>query len=150
MRMATVLCCLLLAPCVLGQNPSQTKEEVSVRLIALEKMWNQAQLTRDAPALDGLVGERFVNTEWDGQLSRKEKFLADIKDPEFKPTVMNTQDVLVELYGETAIVVGIYHAKGSYKGKSYEHEGRFTDTWINQGKQWVCVASHTSLLPKQN
>ena len=71
-------------------------------------------------------------------------------DPEFKPTMMNTQDVAVELYGDTAIVVGVYHAKGSYKGKSYEHVGRFTDTWIRQGKQWVCVASHTSLLPKQN
>src|ERR1039458_7883501 len=117
MRMATVFFCRLLAPCVLGQNPPQTKEEVSARLIALEKMWNQAQLTRDAPALDGLVGERFVNTEWDGQLSRKEKFLADIQDPEFKPTMMNTQDVAVELYGDTAIVVGVYHAKGSYKGK---------------------------------
>ncbi len=120
------------------------------RLTALERMWNQAQLTHDAHALEGLVGERFVNTEWDGQLSRKEKFLADIKDPEFKPTVMSNQDVSVELYGDTAIVVGVYHAKGSYKGKSYDHVGRFTDTWIRQGRQWVCVASHTSLLPKQN
>ena len=148
MRMTTILCCLLLAPCILSQNPPQSKEEVLARLIALEKMWNQAQLTRDARALDSLVGERFVNTEWDGQLSRKDKFLADIRDPEFKPTMMNTQDVSVELYGETAIVVGVYHARGSYKGKSYEHEGRFTDTWIRQGKLWVCVASHTSLLPK--
>jgi len=32
-------------------------------------------------ALDGLISSAFVNTEWDGEVSDKSKFLADIKDP---------------------------------------------------------------------
>ncbi len=150
MKRVGVLCCLFLAPWVFGQNTHPTNDSEVAKLIALERMWNQAQLLRDAQALEGLVGDRFVNTEWDGELSRKAKFLADIRDPQFQPTAMSIQDVNVELYGDTAIVVGVYHTKGTYKGKPYDHLGRFTDTWIHQGNKWQCVASHTSLLPKRN
>lgn len=116
------------------------------RLIALEKMWAQAQLLHDANAVNRLIGPNFINVEWDGSFSGRQKFLADIRDPLYKPTSMNIQDVLVQLYGTTAIVTGTYHAKGFYKGKGYDHMGRFTDTWILQNDRWLCVASQASLI----
>ena len=142
-----VLCCLVLVVCALVQSVAQ-KDDSHDKLLALEKMWNQAQLLRDSSALQALVGDRFVDTEWDGQVSDKEKFLADIRDPQYKPSAMSIQDVKVEEYGNTAIVTGIYHTKGSYQGKPYEHTGRFTDTWIFSNNKWQCVASHTSLVNK--
>ena len=137
---------LLLAAFALGQNANSDSAEG--KLLALEKMWNQAQLLRDSYALDRLVAPRFVNTEWDGDVSNREKFLADIRDPKFKPSVMSIQDVQVILYGDTAVVTGTYHTKGSYQGKPYDHVGRFTDTWILENHKWQCVASHTSLVGK--
>ena len=50
------------------------------------------------------------------------------------------------LFRSYSIITGIYHTKGTYGGKPYEHIGRFTDTWVFDGGHWVCVASHTSLL----
>jgi len=114
----------------------------------MERLWNEAQVNRDSGALDGLISSAFVNTEWDGEVSDKSKFLADIKDPQFKPTSLTIQDVKASMYGDSAIVVGIYHAKGTYQGKSYEHIGRFTDTWVFTEGRWQCAASHTSLLKK--
>jgi ketosteroid isomerase-like protein len=89
-----------------------------------------------------------VNTEWDGEISNKQQFLADIKDPRFKPTALNIQDVKMNFFGDTAVVTGIYHASGTYQGKPYDHMGRFTDTWVMDLGKWQCVASHTSLLKK--
>ena len=89
-----------------------------------------------------------MNTEWDGELSDKQKFMADIKDPLFKPTVANIQNVKMNFFGDSAVVVGIYHTKGTYQNKPYEHWGRFTDTWVFTEGRWQCVASHTSLLKK--
>lgn len=111
-------------------------------------MWNEAQVNRDAPALNALVSSRFVNTEWDGILTNKQKFLADIKDPRFKPTALNIRDVQMNFFGDTAVVTGIYHTQGTYQGKPYDHVGRFTDTWVQDMGKWQCVASHTSLLKK--
>ncbi len=142
------VCVLLLALCSSGQGRGQKADSSEGKLLALEKMWNQAQLLRDSGALESLIGESFVNTEWDGGVTNREQFLADIRDPRFKPTAMSIEDVRVNLYGDTAIVFGFYHTKGSYRGRPYDHLGRFTDTWIFQNRNWQCVASHTSLVKK--
>lgn len=118
------------------------------KIVVLERLWNEAQVNRDSAALDALVSSRFVNTEWDGEVSDKQKFLADIKDPLFKPTLANISDVKVNFFGETAVVTGVYHTQGTYQGKPYDHVGRFTDTWVTDAGKWQCVASHTSLLKK--
>lgn len=118
------------------------------KLLILERLWNEAQVNRDAQALDQLVSSRFINTEYDGEVSDKQKFLADIRDPLFKPTIANISDVRMNFFGDTAVVTGNYHTAGTYQGKPYDHVGRFTDTWILDMGKWQCVSSHTSLLKK--
>ena len=125
----TLFCCLLLALGSVGLAAQQADPRES-KLLVLEHMWNEAQVNRDAAALEALVSSRFVNTEWDGEVSDKQKFLADIKDPLFKPTVAIIQDVKMNFFGDTAVITGIYHVAGTYQGKPYDHVGRFTDTWI--------------------
>jgi ketosteroid isomerase-like protein len=143
-------CCLLLALAVSGTAAAQKAKDDSqeTKLLIMEHLWNEAQVNRDARVLDAMVGSEFVNTEYDGEVSDKAKFLADIKDPQFKPTSLTIQDVKVNMYADAAVVVGIYRTKGTYQGKPYDHFGRFTDTWVYTEGRWQCVASHTSLLRK--
>ena len=146
----TTCYCLLFSLIPLGQALAQTPRDDSQenKLLVMEHLWNEAQVNRDARALDGMIGEAFVNTEYDGEVSDKSKFLADIKDPQFIPTTLTIQDVKVSMYADSAVVVGIYHTKGTYQGRPYEHFGRFTDTWVYTQGRWQCAASHTSLLKK--
>ncbi|HWX92994.1 MAG TPA: nuclear transport factor 2 family protein [Terriglobales bacterium] len=51
-----------------------------------EHLWNDAQIHRDSHALEALIADGFVNTEYDGEVSERDKFLADIKNPELKPS----------------------------------------------------------------
>ncbi len=141
-----IFCCfLLLSSLAVWAQQADPREG---KLLIFERMWNEAQVNRDAAALDQLVSSRFVNTEWDGEVSDKQKFLSDIRDPLFKPTLATIQDVKMNFFGDTAVVTGTYHAQGTYQGKPYDHVGRFTDTWILDLGKWQCVASHTSLLKK--
>ena len=141
-KISLIVVVLLIAGFAFAQNPEESK------LLSLEKMWNQAQMQHDSGALKSMIGDHFVNTEWDGAVSYRDAFLAEIADPKFDPSTMSVQDMKVEFYGDTAIVVGTYHAKGKNNGKPYEHIGRFTDTWIRQNSAWKCVASHSSLIQK--
>lgn len=143
----TLFCCLLvgLSSGVLAAQQADPRES---KLLVLERMWNEAQVHRDSAALDALVSSRFVNTEWDGDTSDKKRFLADVKDPLFKPTMASIQNVKMNFFGDTAVITGVYHTQGTYKGKPYDHVGRFTDTWVMDVGKWQCVASHTSLLKK--
>ena len=143
----SILCALAVVGCTFAQIPkevSYTKE--TANLIALERMWNQAQVSRDATAVANMIGDKFINTEYDGEVSNRGKFLSDFADPKFKPSLMNIQNVEVATYSSTAIVTGDYHTKGVYGSKPYEHFGRFTDTWVYQDGKWLCVASHSSLV----
>jgi ketosteroid isomerase-like protein len=142
--MKVAVCCLLIVRCALAQSSSAE----ATKLVGLERMWNQAQVMRDSAAVGSMIGDKFTNTEWDGEVSDRGKFLADFADPKFQPTTMSIDEVKVEMYSSTAIVTGIYHTKGTYGGKAYEHTGRFTDTWVFGDGRWLCVASHSSLLKK--
>ena len=143
-----MLAVLLLVPCAFGQIAASDSRAQEAHLVTLERLWNESQVNRDSSALAALIGDHFVNTEWDGEVSERGKFLADIADPAFKVNALNIQDVKVNLYRETAVVTGSYRTRGTYQGRAYDHLGRFTDTWIFQDGRWQCVASHTSLLKK--
>jgi ketosteroid isomerase-like protein len=146
----SICCCTLLALAALGQSAAQKSKDDSqqTKLLVMEHLWNEAQVNRDARALDFMIATDFVNTEYDSEVSDKAKFLADIKDPQFNLTSLTIQDLKVSMYADSAVVVGIYHTKGSYQGKPYEHWGRFTDSWVFTEGRWQCAASHTSLLKK--
>lgn len=144
-----LVCCLMLSGgWMAAQNlPTGTAADES-RLIALENAWNQAQLHHDAKALQDLVAESFVYTDYDGTVMNKAQFLLDLKDPSYRATLIANEDMKVFSYQNVAIVIGRYHTKGTYKRQPFEHWGRFTDTWIFQNYQWQCVASHTNLIKK--
>ena len=143
-------CCLLLVLVSAGRVAAQRTKEDSqqAKLLVMEHLWNEAQVNRDARALDFMIGTSFVNTEYDGEVSDKAKFLADIRDPQFNLSTLTIQDLKVSMYADSAVVIGVYRTRGSYQGKPYEHVGRFTDTWVYAEGRWQCVASHTSLLKK--
>jgi ketosteroid isomerase-like protein len=140
---------LLLSAACWGQVSTPGDDSQMPKLLTLEHMWNEAQVDRDSQALQGMIADRFINTEYDGEVSDREQFLADIRDPQFKPASANIQDLKVNFYRDTAVVTGVYHTKGAYNGKPYDHVGRFTDTWVRENGKWLCVASHTSLIPRK-
>ncbi|MBZ5570443.1 MAG: nuclear transport factor 2 family protein [Acidobacteriia bacterium] len=148
--MPRIYCCIFwlvaLSVPVLAQAPHSTADET--KILALENAWNQAQIHHDAKALENVVGDKFIYTDTDGTVMDKARFLADVKDPAYKASLVANEGVKVDLYDNAAVVSGSYHSKGTYKTKPFDHRGRFTDTWIFQNGQWQCVASHTTLLRK--
>ena len=145
MRLAVTagIIALLLAP--LARAAEQADE---TKILALENAWNQAQLHHNSTAVASMISESFVYTDYDGTVMNKTQFLADLKDAFYRANLIENDNVKVFTYSGAAVVIGIYHTKGNYQGKPFEHWGRFTDTWLFQNKLWLCVASHTSLIKK--
>ena len=117
------------------------------RVLGLENAWNHAVESKDTKALDMLLASTFVAVEIDGSMSSKSEFLASIKDPSYQPSQAVNEQINVQVYGNAAVVVGIFRIKGIEKGKPYVHRERFTDTWIKQNQTWQCVASQATLIP---
>jgi ketosteroid isomerase-like protein len=139
------LCCAFASP---GPAQDSDTQHDEARVRALEVLWNQAELKKDAKALDQVLADRFIYTDIDGSLERKAEFLESVRDPTEHITSIGTESISVEAYDDTVIAYGVYVEKGTSNGKPYLHHGRFTDTWIKQGQQWRCVASHATLMHK--
>src|SRR5262252_6003895 len=116
------------------------------RVLGLEKAWNHAIEAKDTKALDQLLANTFVAVEIDGSVSSKSEFLASIKAPEYQPSQAVNEDMNIQVYSNSAVVVGIFRIKGMEKGKSYVHRERFIDTWIKRDGGWQCVASSATLI----
>jgi ketosteroid isomerase-like protein len=150
-KVSLTLCLLLLlAAALLAERHSSDQIDVDrSKLIALENAWNQAQLHHDANAVAQLLPETFVYTDYDGTVMNRAKFLDDVKDTNYRASLMTNDEVQVFPYSNAAIVIGTYHSKGTYKGKPFDHRGRFTDTWLFENGKWQCIATHTNLIGKE-
>lgn len=126
-----------------GQNAN--KEEAG-HIQALELAWNHALESKDAKALDMLLANTMISVDIDGSIMNKGEFLASIKAPDYQPSQAVTEQSNVQMYGDAAVVVGIFRVKGTEKGKAYVHRERFVDTWIKLNGTWQCVATTAALI----
>lgn len=146
MRMlATVLCCVCAATFVLAQDSSKKSAEEG-HLLALESAWNHAEQSKDAAALNQLLAEEFVYTDYDGSFLDRKGFLESTLHNDVTQEQINNDGMAVRIYGNAAVVTGLYRDKGLDKGKPFQRRGRFTDTWIYRNNAWQCVASQSTLI----
>ena len=126
--------------------PQNNGDETKV--IAFENLWNQMQINHDADAMEKMLDNDFVLTDYDGTVMSKGQFLASIRDRSNQLTVEASEDMKLYRHSDTLIVTGATHEKGILNGRPYQHKGRFTDTWTRQNGIWVCIASQLALLGK--
>jgi ketosteroid isomerase-like protein len=135
---------LLVASLTAARQRSMSDE--GGRVMALENAWNHALEAKDTKALDMLLANTFVSVDIDGSVSSKSEFLASIKSPDYQPSQAVTEQSNVQVYGDAAVVVGVFRIKGTEKGKPYVHRERFVDTWIKLHGTWQCVATTSTLI----
>lgn len=126
-----------------GQNANQDE---SGHILALETAWNHALESKDANALNMLLANTMISVDIDGSIMTKSEFLASIKSPNYQPSQAVTEQSNVQMYGNAAVVAGIFRVKGMDKGKPYVHRERFVDTWIKIDGTWQCVATTSALI----
>jgi ketosteroid isomerase-like protein len=137
---------ILLFTGVLPAAQQQNMSEEGGRVLALEKAWNLALEEKNTKALDMLLANTMVSVDIDGSISSRSEFLASIKSPNYQPSQAVTEQSTVQVYGDAAVVVGIFRVKGTEKGKPYTHRERFVDTWIKMNGTWQCVVTTSTLI----
>src|SRR5881227_3077246 len=113
---------------------------------ALEQKWLQSQKTNNPDLVAPLLADKFVNTGSDGKVTSKSESLANAKATKYES--VDYDDMKVTVFGDTAIAVGNFNAKGTDpEGKPLNAHERFTDTWVKmKDGKWQCVASHQSAI----
>lgn len=132
--------------CAAASLSAQTESEAATqaKIIALEKAWNQAYKLGDTKGLSALLDSAIVLVEDDGSVKTRSEFLASVKASSGNEEQVEPESITVRVFGQTAIAVGVFAAKGTKGGKSYVHRDRFVDTWILKNGNWVCIATNAT------
>jgi ketosteroid isomerase-like protein len=128
-----------------AQEKPVDSDEIQIR--QLERAWNQAEAKQEVKEVANLVDDTLVYTDYDGSIMNKTEYLKWVAAPEQKADHLYDEGLTVHVYGNAAVVAGIYRESGTNKGKHYIVRSRYTDTWIKRDGVWRCVASHSTLIP---
>jgi ketosteroid isomerase-like protein len=128
-----------------GQNE---RNSATSKVLALEKKWNDAYQRGDIATMGSLLADDFIITVEDGSTFSKAGYIAHNGDSAVHVEISEMSDLQVRMHGNTGVVTGAYHEKGTEKGKPYEYHDRLTDVWMDINGRWQVVASHYSLHAK--
>ena len=127
-----------------ASNSTASNDEIQIK--QLERAWNEAEARHDAKAVTNIVADTLTYIDFDGSVMNKEQYIRDVTQTSYQADHLYDEGLTVTVYGNAAVVTGIYRETGTSKGKHYTHRVRFTDTWIKQGGVWRCAASQSTLI----
>jgi ketosteroid isomerase-like protein len=140
------LAALLFSTSPFPQDKSSTSDEIQIK--QLERAWNQAEAKQEVKEVSAILADTFVYTDYDGSFMNKSEYMKWVAAPQQKADHLYDEGITVQVYGAAAVATGIYRETGTNKGKPYTIRSRFTDTWIKRNNVWLCVASHSTLIPR--
>jgi len=141
MRSCAFWIAVVCASSLLAGAQESSNASVEGKIVALEKLWNQAYKSGDTKALDALLDDSIVLINDDGSQQSKKEFLASVKATNAQEQQVAPELLKVTVHGEVAIASGVLRVKGVEGGKSYTRRERFVDTWLHKGNPWVCIAT---------
>ena len=136
---------VLLSSAPFPQSKSASEDEIRIK--QLEHAWNQAEAKQEVKEVSSLLADTLAYTDYDGAFMNKAEYLKWVAAPQQKADHLYDEGLNVQVYGDAAVATGIYRETGTNKGKPYTVRSRYTDTWIKRNGVWLCVASHSTLIP---
>jgi ketosteroid isomerase-like protein len=131
---------------------SGAKKQTSVaeqELLKINKEYDEALVRGDIATLERIFGDEFVYTSISGEVVNKPQQLELIRSGAMKIASGASEDVQVRPYGNIALVIGSFIAKGQFNGQAFDSTERYTSVWVKRGGRWQLIAEQGTLVPKQ-
>jgi len=112
-------------------------------LYQLERDWAAANPKKDAATLERILADEFVFNA-DGQIQNKKQAMAEIRNNPAKIESGVNSDMKAMVFGDTAVVHGLYVEKSTANGKDTSKQVRWTDVFVKRQGRWQCVTSYVT------
>lgn len=123
-----------------------TLEEARAEVLAVEAAWTQAHLEGDLATMALLMAEDYVRINPDGSVATKAQTLATYTPETRYWELAESDEHILQLYGDTAIVVGRWRAKGVNNKVSFDYAARFMSVYTKKQGQWQMVAEQSTTI----
>ena len=128
---------------------AQTKSTGTQEILKLEDEFGHAMIKNDPEAIGRLLADDWIIIDPDGGIIDRARFLAVIRSGTLSHEVMDSRDVRVRIYGNSAAVTALTTTTGKFSGQEFKTEERATDLWVKKNGQWMCVLSQLTRISKK-
>ena len=124
-----------------GQTPNNGKAKAELELANLVRAWDEAYVKADTSTLDRLLAAEFAFVGGPA----KAEYLASFKSRSSKIDSAVSTDVVVQVYGNAAVLTGLDTISGKNNGKPFVSKWLYMDVWIKRNGRWQCVKTYSAL-----
>jgi ketosteroid isomerase-like protein len=134
--MLTLFLILAVAGTFLGQERSARMQE---EILRMEKDFGQAVIKNDADAVGQFLTDDWIIIDPDGGVIDKARFLGVLKSGALTHEQMDSDDVRIRVYADTAIARALTRTKGKFMGQDFTTQERATDVLVKKDSRWQIV-----------
>jgi len=118
-----------------------TGDQESIRqIIDMEHQAREASLRRDVEFSQRNLAEDYVAITPLGQVTTKQDTVSARKSGQLKYDTINVSDMVVRVYGDTAVVTARADVKGHQLGEDFSGPYRYTRVWVRRTGHWLAVS----------
>jgi ketosteroid isomerase-like protein len=118
-------------------------------LVKLEEEFANAIVKNDPEGIGRLVTDDWIIINADGGIIDKERFLGVIKSGALTHEMMESDDMRIRVYGDSAVVSALTRSKGKFMGQEFTTHERSTDVFVRRDGQWRCVLTQITPFTKK-
>lgn len=109
-------------------------------VIQAEQALAAAHLTLNLATIDRLLHPDYVIVQPDGTIETKADTLASLQTGDRYWDLAESDELIVHLHGDTAIVTGRWRGCGRNGAVTFDYQARFLSTWVRTVDGWRNVA----------
>jgi len=118
-------------------------------LLKLEKAFGEAIVKNDVEGVERIVTDDWIIIDPNGEIVDRARFFEVIKSGALTHDIMESEDLRVRAYGDSAVVTAITSTKGKFMGQEFSTRERATDVFIKRDRRWQCVLTHLTKFAKK-
>jgi ketosteroid isomerase-like protein len=116
------------------------EEEVVREIVDLERQSKDAAIHRDATFSERTLADDYVAISPLGQVIGKAETVAARKTAQLRYDSIDVTEMVVRLYGNTAVVTARADVRGKELGEEFSGPYRFTRVWVRRNGRWQTVS----------
>jgi ketosteroid isomerase-like protein len=122
-------------------------DETAAEVLATERAWTEAHLRGDVATIARLMAPDYTKIQPDGSVVRRAEALASFVPEERAWEVAEGDEYDVRVYGDTALVIGRWTARGINHGVRFDYRARFLSVYVRREGAWQMVAEQSTEIP---
>ena len=114
------------------------------QVLQAESEWLLAHLNCDVAALGGLMADEYAQINSKGSIVRKADVIASFESGARHWDEAHSDELHVQVYGEAAVVIGRWQARGVNTGQAFDYTARYVSIWVWRDGRWQVVSDQST------